>query len=636
MGNTLVVDAINGNDSTASVNGLPFLTVEAAITYISTYDPTPLTSVTVWVLPGTYTLASATTGLTIPATCSLRGLSLQTTTIQMNAAAPGGTVTLLTMGENTRVEDLTLKLNSTDTTTNLIGMSLPGTTSATSKLRTCVLSVNNSTLASSTTTNVYGVYSAGTGILTAATFSFNCLKGCTINVYSNGQGNKFGVYQPNIGAGNEMSTRDMNIYVAAPTTATSTGLYVGVYTENNGSQFQARSTSIAGSPYPTTNLKLPVVAVADSNITPLSGLTTTVDGVALNTAGQRVLLTAQTSGVTNGIYVVASGAWTRSTDMATGSSATSAYVPCSGGTVYKQTGWYCATSPGVVGTDALVFSKSNPNKLPVATVATSNITPLSGLTTTVEGVLLSTAGQRVLLTAQTGGVANGIYVVASGAWTRSIDMEAGGLNSATGAYTFCNGGTYTHTGWRCPTSPAIIGTDALTFSQVYAGSDILQNAPQAGNGTNGIQLGPGTDLVTKTAATHPFTTYVTPTTLQFCLNGDLTNDATRYLWPGTLTISDATQVFYRFQQKSVVQGLFVNLRVNPDTVTVTVLLSTTGTSGSGTPTLMTVTLGPGVLSASNYLCSVDFQQFNYMAIQVVHTNEGGGASADMVVEVDIY
>jgi hypothetical protein len=516
----LVVDAVNGNNGTGAVNGPPFLTIEAAISYINT---NALTGVTVWIMPGTYTLASATTGLTIPDTCALRGLNTQTTRIVMNASNAGNTVTLLTMGENTRVEDVSLTLNSSQATTNLIGINLPGTTTVTSKLRTAVLTVDNSGLAVGTTTNVYGVYSAGTGSLSAATFSFNCLKGSTINVKSNGGGNKFGIYQPSAGGGNQISTRDLNIYVAAPTTSTSTGFYVGIYTDNNNSQIQMRSTTVGGPPYPSTNIKLPSVVVSTANQT-LSG-TPTIDGVA-TVAGDRVLLTGQTNPVENGIWIIAAGAWARAGDMAAGSAAFDAYV-------------------------------------------------------------------------------------------------------------FANRGTlYTHTGWLC-TTVGLVGTAALTIGQVYAGSDILQNSPQAGNGTNGIQIGPGSDLVTKTAGTHAFTTYVTPTTLDFALKGNVPTGV-RYLWPGTITTADPTQVFYRFQQKSILQGMFVNLRTAPggaDTVAVTIYKSTTGVAGSGVPTLMTATITGAATSASCYTASVDFAQFDYLA---VHVNTSGGSAVDLIVEIDLF
>ena len=520
MGNTLIVDAVNGNDGSGAVNGAPFLTVEAAIAYINT---NVLTGVTVWILPGTYTLASATTGLTIPDTCALRGLNTQTVKIVMNASNPGGTVTLLTMGENSRVEDLSLTLNSSNATTDLIGISLPGTTTVTSKLRTAVLTVDNSGLGVGTTTNVYGVSSGGTGTLSAATFSFNCLKGSTLNVKSNGAGNKFGIYQPSAGGGNQLSTRDLNIYVAAPTTATSTGLYIGVYTDNNNSQIQTRATSIGGPPYPSTNIKLPSNVVSTSNQT-LSG-TPTIDSVA-TVAGDRVLLTGQTDPIENGIWIVAAGAWARAGDMAAGSAAFDAYVFVNRGT------------------------------------------------------------------------------------------------------------TYTHTGWLC-TTVGLVGTAALTITQVYAGCDILQSSPQASNGGNGIQIGPGTDLVTKTAGTHAFTTFVTPTTHQYCLNSNVPTGV-RYLWPGTLTTADNTEVFYRFQQKSILQGMFINLRTAPtgsNTVTVTIYKSTTGVAGSGAATLMTATITGPSTSATCYTTSVDFAQFDYLAVHVVTS---GGTPADLVVEIDLF
>jgi hypothetical protein len=520
MGNTIVVDAVNGDDATGAVNGLPFKTVNAAVTYMGTLVLPP-GGVTVWILPGTYAL---TGGLTIPATCSLRGLSLQTTRLTWAASVPGGTATMLTMGENTRVEDLSLTLTSTNATTNLVGIATPGTSSVNSKVRTSVVTVDNSGLAVGTTTNVYGVNCTGTGALGFATFSFNCLKGITINVKSNGAGNKYGIYMPPTSA-SQISTRDINVYVAAPTDATSTGLYVGCYTDNDNSQVQFRTTSVAGSPYPAVALKLPVVLRTD-----------------VNTA-----LTGQ----------------------------------------------------------------------PV-----------------IQGIPL-TSGNRVLVAAQTVGTENGIYVVdgPAGPWTRALDYQAG--TAAFGAYTFVDGGTYVHTGWEC-TTVGNVGAVALTFVQRYAGSDILQNAPQAGFGTNGIQIGPGTDLVTKTAGNHAFTTYVTPTTLDYGLQGNVQN-ATRYLWPGVQAGADATQVFYRFQQQSILQGMFVNCRVAPGGVnnfTVTVLKSTTGVPGSGVPTAMTITITGAATSGTNYLTSVDFEQFEYLSVQIASTSPG--LAADVTVELDLF
>jgi len=417
LGNVLIVDAVNGNNATGTVNGPSFLTVEAAIAYINT---NALTGVTVWIQPGTYTLASQTTGITIPDTCSLRGMSTQTTKIVMNANNPGGTVTLLTMGENTRVEDVGLTLNSSDATTNLVGIALPGTTSVTSKLRTSVLTVDNSGLAVGTTTNVYGILSNGAGVLGPGTFSFNFTRGVTINVFSNGGGSKRGVL---VNTANQITFRDTNIYVRAPTNAASTGSYRGVETTDANCSAQFRTSSISG---PST---------------------------------------------------------------------------------------------------------------------------------------------------------------------------AGG----------------------------------------YTGSDIYQTSPGTSFIDKGIQLGPGCDLVNKTAGAKPFTTYVTPTTLLYCIQANV-QTGTRYLWPGTLTTSgDATEVFYRFQQKSIVQGMSFNLRVAPGvghSVTVTVHKSTTGISGSGIPTTMTQTISGAQTQGTQYTTSVDFAQGEYLSVQV--TSASPGAATDLVVEIDLF
>ena len=230
IGNVLRVDAIYGNDSTASVGGSPYLTVDAAVAAATS-------GTTVWVHPGTYNL---TAGITLPTGIALRGQNVQTTIIQMLGVTAN--TTLLTMGENTRVEDLTLKLTSSDHYT-LKGIFFSGSTTVTGKLRTCVLTVDNSAASSSGTSIVTAVECNGTGTLGAGTFSFNSLKGSTINVYSNGNGPKRGILVSNT---NLVSTRDMNIYVAQPASTASTGSYVGVEAADpsNTGSIQLRSTTV--------------------------------------------------------------------------------------------------------------------------------------------------------------------------------------------------------------------------------------------------------------------------------------------------------------------------------------------------------------------------------------------------------
>ena len=146
------------------------------------------------------------------------------------------------MGENTRLENITMKLTSTGHQT-LTGLEFPGTTSTTAKLRTCVLTVDNSGASFGGSSDVTGVLFSGTGTLLSGSFSFNSLKGSTINVYSNGAGKKRGILVNNT---NITSTRDVNIYVARPTNTTSTGSYVGVETNDpsNTGSIQLRATTV--------------------------------------------------------------------------------------------------------------------------------------------------------------------------------------------------------------------------------------------------------------------------------------------------------------------------------------------------------------------------------------------------------
>ena len=127
----------------------------------------------------------------------------------------------------------------------------------------------------------------------------------------------------------------------------------------NGSADQDAATKGQLDAYTTATVtaKNGCVVKADSNIT-LSG-TQTIDSVALS-VGDRVLVAGQTSGSANGIYVVASGAWSRASDMAASSSAKGVNVAIVSGTVNAGTAWI-VTSGTTVGTDTLAFSRLSPS-----------------------------------------------------------------------------------------------------------------------------------------------------------------------------------------------------------------------------------------------------------------------------------
>lgn len=99
------------------------------------------------------------------------------------------------------------------------------------------------------------------------------------------------------------------------------------------------------------------VKVATTEDITLSG-EQTIDGVSLTT-GDRVLVKDQSTASENGVYVVASGAWSRAVDLDTGTDAGGAFVFVEQGTTYASTGWVCTNEPeaDTVGTDALTFSQ---------------------------------------------------------------------------------------------------------------------------------------------------------------------------------------------------------------------------------------------------------------------------------------
>jgi hypothetical protein len=100
--------------------------------------------------------------------------------------------------------------------------------------------------------------------------------------------------------------------------------------------------------------KQSVRAASTANIATLSG-PMTLDGVSL-VAGDRVLVKDQTAATQNGIYVVAAGAWARSTDADVWGELVSAYVFVESGTVNADMGYLSTVDPGgALGTTAVTF-----------------------------------------------------------------------------------------------------------------------------------------------------------------------------------------------------------------------------------------------------------------------------------------
>lgn len=106
-------------------------------------------------------------------------------------------------------------------------------------------------------------------------------------------------------------------------------------------------------------------------------------------------------------------------------------------------------------------------KQSVRAATTANIT-LSG-TQTVDGISLS-VGNRVLVKNQTTDAQNGIYIVQSSSWTRSVDA-AGNSEITSGLFVFVEEGSVNaDTFWHLTTNnPITVDTTSLVFSPLQSG-----------------------------------------------------------------------------------------------------------------------------------------------------------------------
>lgn len=103
------------------------------------------------------------------------------------------------------------------------------------------------------------------------------------------------------------------------------------------------------------DVKASVRAATTANIT-LSG-TQTVDGVALS-AGDRVLVKDQSTASQNGIYVVAAGSWSRSSDADSWAELVAAFVFVEDGSTNDNNGYVCTVAPGgTLGSTAVTWEQ---------------------------------------------------------------------------------------------------------------------------------------------------------------------------------------------------------------------------------------------------------------------------------------
>jgi hypothetical protein len=229
LGNVLTVDSIFGNDTAAAISGHPYLTVNAAVNGITGSNP-----YTIWILPGTYNMTS---GITIPQNCSIRGMRLQTTTLQMAGITAG--TTLVTMGTQTRIEDLTLTISSATSGITTTGIYFPDGSATTGKVRACV--VNTTTTATDANSNIYGIYTDGSGTSITPT-SLYAVQRTTVNVTSGATGNAVALY---VHGATPFNVRDAVFFTTGITA--SAAYCAGVVADVSGANVAIQSSTISGS-----------------------------------------------------------------------------------------------------------------------------------------------------------------------------------------------------------------------------------------------------------------------------------------------------------------------------------------------------------------------------------------------------
>jgi hypothetical protein len=185
-----------------------------------------------------------------------------------------------------------------------------------------------------------------------------------------------------------------------------------------------------------------------------------------------------------------------------------------------------------------------------------------------------------------------------------------------------------------------------TAGHSYTASDILQTTPATITdptylASAGIQIGPGTDLVTKSAGSKGFSTWVYPTTIFYCIKG--TTSATGYLWPGTVSAAGGGNPYpdtttpvarYRVQQPTILSGLSAscNSITGGDSVTITVCKDASGGTILSNPTVFTVTLSAGTLNATFYNASVDFNVGQNINVRIAVS----GSVTDLAIQLDLF
>jgi hypothetical protein len=213
--------------------------VEVAVTS-STVAP----GTTIWLLPGTYTLANP---ITIPNGVSVCGMYPNTVTLQM-LNVTSNTI-LITLGSGSTLQNCNILLTSQGSYTLVAVLFTANVPSPPSHIISCSITLNNS--ATSTVGGsgllvagvlVHGV--ANVPITSLTPYIYNSIQSSFITIYSNGLSRVRGILVE--GSNTELLTCSQCIIYIAPPTNPSVGSYIGIETSVGNTYCICDSTTISG------------------------------------------------------------------------------------------------------------------------------------------------------------------------------------------------------------------------------------------------------------------------------------------------------------------------------------------------------------------------------------------------------
>ena len=296
-------------------------------------------------------------------------------------------------------------------------------------------------------------------------------------------------------------------------TTPSTGVFTSIATTTGTiATAPSANTDIANKQYVDAiaqglNPKQAVKCATTADIT-LSGLQTIDTYTTL--AGDRVLVKNQSTSSQNGIYVAASGAWSRATDMDTWSEVPGAYTVVLYGSANYQTGWVSTSADtGTIGVTAITFVQFSGSATYYAGTGLSLLANTFSITNTgVTAASYGSASKTLTATVNAQGQLTAladtdIAIAGSQITSGLVSPTYGGTGVNNGSNTLTLGGSYTlNQSVASGATPSFVGTNfasipnaALTNSSITVnGTTIALGASGTITAANPYALTLGTGL----------------------------------------------------------------------------------------------------------------------------------------------